>query len=408
MNRQRDDQRHAQHRRPDQVRDAQVRHLRDEAARDRADQHRHAADHLGPAEDVLEVAREAGRLQRVDQPRLGGAGEEREAQAQQDRGDRPAPQRRVDLPHHQVQEGRHEQRGRAEHVRELPAARVGHDAGGHLEDHLADREEGVGRERLRVAQARVEQEDRVDAPDERRGQRRQERQDEIRALDRARGVSHGSRCHPTDRTTRTNRRQHVAPTGGVRGLSATGRRYPAPMDETRRAWLAERRARVVADYDDDAPTYDDEEYTGRGPGQVRPTARRDMPAGRCRAGRALRHRSLLRDRRGPPAGASSASTSPPGCSPSRNAAVSPTSSSTSASRSSRSTRPSMPRLTVDAMENVPPEDWPLVLRNLHRAVRPGGHLYLSVEEQPDSHIADGIRRAAAAGRTRRARRGRGG
>jgi ubiquinone/menaquinone biosynthesis C-methylase UbiE len=39
-------------------------------------------------------------------------------------------------------------------------------------------------------------------------------------------------------------------------------------------------------------------------------------------------------------------------------------------------------LTIDAMENVPPEDWPLVLANLHRAVRPGGFLYLTVEEKP--------------------------
>ncbi len=37
-------------------------------------------------------------------------------------------------------------------------------------------------------------------------------------------------------------------------------------------------------------------------------------------------------------------------------------------------------LTIDAMENVPPEDWPLVLANLHRAARPGGLLYLTVEE----------------------------
>ena len=28
-------------------------------------------------------------------------------------------------------------------------------------------------------------------------------------------------------------------------------------------------------------------------------------------------------------------------------------------------------MTIDAMENIPPEDWPLVLANLHRAVRPG-------------------------------------
>ncbi len=43
-------------------------------------------------------------------------------------------------------------------------------------------------------------------------------------------------------------------------------------------------------------------------------------------------------------------------------------------------------MTVDAMENVPPEDWPLVLANLHRAVKPGGHLYVTVEEVPDAEI----------------------
>jgi SAM-dependent methyltransferase len=37
-------------------------------------------------------------------------------------------------------------------------------------------------------------------------------------------------------------------------------------------------------------------------------------------------------------------------------------------------------LTIDAMENVPPEDWPVVLANLHRAARPAGLLYLTVEE----------------------------
>jgi hypothetical protein len=34
---------------------------------------------------------------------------------------------------------------------------------------------------------------------------------------------------------------------------------------------------------------------------------------------------------------------------------------------------------IDAMENVPPEDWPGVLANLRRAVS-GGLVYLSVEE----------------------------
>jgi SAM-dependent methyltransferase len=32
-------------------------------------------------------------------------------------------------------------------------------------------------------------------------------------------------------------------------------------------------------------------------------------------------------------------------------------------------------ITVDAMENVPPGDWPLVLANLHRAGRPDGVMY---------------------------------
>ena len=43
-------------------------------------------------------------------------------------------------------------------------------------------------------------------------------------------------------------------------------------------------------------------------------------------------------------------------------------------------------MTVDAMENVPPEDWPRVAANLHRALRPGGHLYLTVEEIGQSEI----------------------
>jgi SAM-dependent methyltransferase len=43
-------------------------------------------------------------------------------------------------------------------------------------------------------------------------------------------------------------------------------------------------------------------------------------------------------------------------------------------------------LTIDALENVAPEEWPLVLANLHRAVRPGGFLYLTVEEADASTI----------------------
>lgn len=40
-------------------------------------------------------------------------------------------------------------------------------------------------------------------------------------------------------------------------------------------------------------------------------------------------------------------------------------------------------MTIDAMENVGPEDWPSVLANLRRAARPGATLYLTVEEIED-------------------------
>lgn len=43
-------------------------------------------------------------------------------------------------------------------------------------------------------------------------------------------------------------------------------------------------------------------------------------------------------------------------------------------------------MTVDAMENIPPEDWPLVLANLARSVVGGAHLYLTVEEIDDGEI----------------------
>ncbi len=36
-------------------------------------------------------------------------------------------------------------------------------------------------------------------------------------------------------------------------------------------------------------------------------------------------------------------------------------------------------ICMDAMELVFPEDWPLVLANFRRALKPGGHLYLTVE-----------------------------
>src|SRR5262249_24501238 len=54
-------------------------------------------------------------------------------------------------------------------------------------------------------------------------------------------------------------------------------------------------------------------------------------------------------------------------------------------------------VTIDAMENVPPEDWPTVLANLRRAVRPGCVLYLTVEEVSDQRIGHAFEELTARG-----------
>jgi SAM-dependent methyltransferase len=43
-------------------------------------------------------------------------------------------------------------------------------------------------------------------------------------------------------------------------------------------------------------------------------------------------------------------------------------------------------LCMDAMEHVPPEDWPLVLGNFHRALKPQGYLYFTVEMADENEI----------------------
>jgi ubiquinone/menaquinone biosynthesis C-methylase UbiE len=54
-------------------------------------------------------------------------------------------------------------------------------------------------------------------------------------------------------------------------------------------------------------------------------------------------------------------------------------------------------MTIDGMENVPPEEWPLVLANLRRALRPGAHLYLTVEEADDAEVAEAFEKQSAQG-----------
>jgi SAM-dependent methyltransferase len=52
-------------------------------------------------------------------------------------------------------------------------------------------------------------------------------------------------------------------------------------------------------------------------------------------------------------------------------------------------------MCMDAMENIPPEDWPRVVGNLRRALRPGGHLYLTVE-LPDQADLERVQAEAVA------------
>src|SRR4051812_12438033 len=54
-------------------------------------------------------------------------------------------------------------------------------------------------------------------------------------------------------------------------------------------------------------------------------------------------------------------------------------------------------MCVDAMEYVFPEDWPVVLANLRRAVRPGGLVYLTIEQISPAEIATVYEEAKADG-----------
>ena len=57
-------------------------------------------------------------------------------------------------------------------------------------------------------------------------------------------------------------------------------------------------------------------------------------------------------------------------------------------------------ICMDAMENVCPEDWPLVLSNFHRALKQNGYLYFTaetVENADENEIKQAFERAQQAG-----------
>jgi ubiquinone/menaquinone biosynthesis C-methylase UbiE len=54
-------------------------------------------------------------------------------------------------------------------------------------------------------------------------------------------------------------------------------------------------------------------------------------------------------------------------------------------------------ICIDVMEDIPPEEWPFVLANLRRAVRPGGRAYLTVEMTDEDWLIKAYGEAKARG-----------
>lgn len=153
----------------------------------------------------------------------------------------------------------------------------------------------------------------------------------------------------------------------------------------RRSWLAERRAAVMACYDAEAATYDDLDYPNEPQREWVARLLRSCPPGGtvldapCGTGRyfAMVAAAGLRV-----AGADQSA----GMLAQARARGIAFSLEQAGLQELSYTGEFDAVMTVDAMENVCPEDWPLVLANLHRAVRPGGLLYLTVEEIAESKV----------------------
>ena len=157
------------------------------------------------------------------------------------------------------------------------------------------------------------------------------------------------------------------------------------MDERRRAWLAERRASVVSDYDQGAATYDVDSY----PVPVHQSFVQKLAA-TCPPG------GIILD-----APCGTGQYFPIVTGSGRHVVGIDQSAGMLAQARARGLATRLEQvglqeltftaafdgvMTVDAMENIPPEDWPPVLANLHRALRPHGHLYLTIEEIDEAEI----------------------
>jgi cyclopropane fatty-acyl-phospholipid synthase-like methyltransferase len=153
--------------------------------------------------------------------------------------------------------------------------------------------------------------------------------------------------------------------------------------EDRASWLAGRRAAILAAYDAGAPGYDEHEYPS---GVQRDWILRlvnRLPAGSivldapCGTGKYFQ---LVADAGHRVVGIDQSS----GMLEQARARGIATSLEHTSLQDIRYEQEFDAVLTVDAMENVTPEEWPLVLANLHRAIRLGGLLYMTVEEVDES------------------------
>ncbi len=54
-------------------------------------------------------------------------------------------------------------------------------------------------------------------------------------------------------------------------------------------------------------------------------------------------------------------------------------------------------ICMDAMEHICPEDWPVIFRKFHEALKPGGVLYFTVEVAVDDEVKEAYEQAKAQG-----------
>ena len=164
----------------------------------------------------------------------------------------------------------------------------------------------------------------------------------------------------------------------------------------RQAWLAERRAAVVADYDAEAPTYDmnlypagtQETWVARLLGMI-PAGSTVLDAA-CGTGRYF---PLIAGAGMRVIGVDQSAGMLAQARAQNLATILELKSLQDLSYAAEFDA----TVTIDAMENVPPDDWPTVLANLRRAVRPGGVLYLTVEEASDQRIGHAFEALTARG-----------